>query len=124
MNHALLVRVAQSICNFAKNLCGFLDWKLSALCETRPEILSGDERHRVVQQRSLCAGCKKWNDVRMLQSRRELDLAPESIGVDSRCKIGRKDLDDDLTIELGLSRNKDARHSRAAQLAVDSVGRT
>ncbi len=59
--------------------------------------------------------------MRMLQSRRELNLPAESVDVDSGCEIGRKNFYDDLPIKLNLSCDKDARHPRAAELTIDSI---
>ena len=58
----------------------------------------------------------------MLKSCGELDLATEPVRIDPCCELGRKDFDDDLAIEVGLGCNEDARHSRAAELAVNAIG--
>jgi len=59
--------------------------------------------------------------VRMLQPRCKLNLPPESIDVDAGSEIRRQNLDYNLSLEVGLCCDKDARHSRATQLAVDPV---
>ena len=50
MHDTLLMCIAQRICYLTKNLRCFLDRKLTTFRETSSKILSGDERHRVVQQ--------------------------------------------------------------------------
>ena len=57
----------------------------------------------------------------MLQPRRELDLASKAIRVQSGGEIGRKNLDNHLSSELGLRRHEHTRHSSTAELAVDSI---
>ena len=58
----------------------------------------------------------------MLQPRSKLNLAAKTIGVDSCGEIGRKNLDDDLSLELGLGGDEDARHSCSAELSIYSIG--
>lgn len=59
----------------------------------------------------------------MLKARSCVNLAAEAIGVD-RCRdVGRKDLYDDLSIELELRRDEHARHAGAPQLAINAIGR-
>ena len=60
----------------------------------------------------------------MLKSRSELNLATKAIDVDSRCEVGRKNLDDDLSLELCFSCDKNAGHTSAAELAIDAIGGT
>jgi hypothetical protein len=66
----------------------------------------------------------KRDYVRVLKPCGELDLTAESICVESRREIGRKDFDNYLAVELGICRDKDPRHASAAELAVDTVGRS
>lgn len=60
----------------------------------------------------------------MLESRSELNFAPEAVDVDSRRQIGRENLDDYLSLELCFSGDKNPGHTRAAKLAIDAVGGT
>jgi hypothetical protein len=122
MHGSLFVRILECIRNFAKNLRRFLHRQLALSCESRPKIFSGNERHRVVQKRSFRAGGEKWNDMRMLKASGELYLSPEPIDVDSRGEIRRENFYDNLSIEVNLGRNEYARHSRAAELTIDTVG--
>lgn len=121
MHHPLLVRVAQCISNFSENLRRFLNRQLTNTGKPCAKILSTDERHRVVEERALRTCGQQRNDVRMLKSCSELNLAAESVDVDSRCEIGREDLDDDLAVQLDIGCNEDTRHSCAAELAIDAV---
>ena len=121
MNNTHFVRIAQCIGNLSQNLRRFLYRQLTGASQSSAKILPANERHRVVQQRRLRAGREKRNDVRVLQSGSELNLATESIDIDPRGEIGRQNLDDDLSLELGFCRNEYARHARAAKLAIYAI---
>ena len=108
MHHALLVRVLERIGDFAQNLRRIGDGKLPHPAEPRAQILARDERHRIVEESALGAGGQQWHNVRMLQSRCQLNLSPEPIGVDPGGEIGRKNFDHDLALEIDLVREKDA----------------
>jgi hypothetical protein len=118
------VRVAERVGDFAEDFRGFMRWKLPLSCDNAAQILADDVWHRVVEEPPFRAGGVKRYDVRVLKPRGELDLAAESICVESRCEIGREDLDHYLAVELGISRDEDARHASAAELAVDTVSRS
>jgi hypothetical protein len=44
----------------------------------------------------------------MLKTRSKLNLAPEAIDIDARGKVRRKNLDDNLPVELGVRRHEHA----------------
>jgi hypothetical protein len=60
-------------------------------------------------------------DVRVLEARRDLDLAEEPFGPDRRRHLGAQDLDRDLTAMLEVLGAVDGGHAAAAELAVDAV---
>jgi hypothetical protein len=59
----------------------------------------------------------------MLQPRCSVNLSTKAISVYRRSHIGRKNLDDDLSVELELRGNEHARHPSAPQLAIDAISR-
>jgi multiple antibiotic resistance protein len=59
----------------------------------------------------------------MLKAGRELDLAIETFDVDAGNQIGRQNLYDDVSPQGLVARDKDARHSPAAQFAIECVRR-
>src|SRR5688572_13441224 len=122
MNDSLRMRVAESIGDLAQDPRRFLHRQLTSARETVTQVLAVDERHRVVEEISACTGGEEWYDVRMLKPRRELNFPAETIDVELRGQVGRKDLDHDLPVELELSRDEHAGHPRAAKLPVDTVG--
>jgi hypothetical protein len=120
MNDALAVRVSQCVHDIAQDAHDLIDRQLVMTSQSRPEGLPRDIRHRVVQQPSLGARRQKRYDVRVLESRRELDFALEPFGTQSRCKFGRENLDDDLSIKCQFMNQEDARHPSATQLPLDA----
>jgi hypothetical protein len=124
MNDSLRMRVSQCIRNFAQNFRRLLNRQLPLSIQQRAKIFAADERHRVIEERPLRSSGEKWNDVRMLQSRGELNLTAESIGVDSRSEVGRKNFHYDLSLELSLGRYKYTRHPCPTELTLDAVRRS
>jgi hypothetical protein len=57
----------------------------------------------------------------MLKSCSNVDLPAKAISVEGSSDIGRENLHDDLPVELELRRDKDTRHARSAQLAIDAI---
>jgi hypothetical protein len=58
----------------------------------------------------------------MLELRREVDLALESLGADAVCELGGKELHDDEAIEGGFARNEHAAHAAAGELLLETIG--
>ena len=82
---------------------------------------AGDDRHDVVQQLAVAgdAGVEERQDVRVIQSRRDADLAQEALAGDRACEVGLEHLDGDVAIVLEVVREVDGRHAAAAELALD-----
>src|SRR2546423_1756594 len=59
--------------------------------------------------------------MRMGERCSELDLAPEPLDAHRGCHLGRQNLDDDASAECPILGDEDARHTRAEQLALESV---
>jgi hypothetical protein len=57
----------------------------------------------------------------MLQSRSDMNLAAKTIGIECGGYIRWQDLDHDLSLEIQLGRNENARHACTAQLAIDAI---
>ena len=123
MYHSLGVCIAQCISDFTQDSRRFVHGQLACAREPVAKVLAADERHGVVEEISACAGCKKGNNVRMLQPRGELDLAAKAVGVQSSGEVGRQNLDHNLAAEVGVCRHEDTRHSPTAKLAVDLIDR-
>ena len=63
------------------------------------------------------------HDVRMLERRREHDLALEPVDGDGRGQLVRQDLDDDGAPERVVARDENGRHAAAPELSLEGVGR-
>src|SRR6185503_9833133 len=61
------------------------------------------------------------HDVRMLQARHRQYLATEALGRHSRCQLRRKNLDDDLAIEVVIFAHEHERHPTTSELALNGV---
>jgi len=62
------------------------------------------------------------DDVRLLKLRRELYFSLEPFRRNTRRKLRRKNLYDDLALELGFFRKEYARHPAAVKLSLHGVG--
>ena len=87
-----------------------------------PERLARDERHGVVEMAGGLAGGEQRNDVRMVQRGRDVDLEAEAVGAHPAGQLGGENFDHDLAPERLLGRHEHARHTAAAELALDGVG--
>jgi hypothetical protein len=81
------------------------------------------EGHDVIRQAVHLARRQHGNDVRMLQPRRQLDLALEPLGVDACGKLGVEHLDHDGASQGVIVREEHTRHPASAQLADDREAR-
>jgi hypothetical protein len=57
----------------------------------------------------------------MLEARRHLDLAIESLDADSRRELGRENLQGDRAAERHFLRDENAGHAAAAELAFEPI---
>ena len=121
MHHPVLVRVGQRARDLAENPHALAHRKLAPPREPDPERLPLHERHREVRDRVHLAGREQRHDVRVLEPGRNRDLAPEPLGRDAGRHLGRQDLHDDGAPERRFFRGEDARHSPAAELAVEGI---
>ena len=126
MDHTVRVGVFQRLGNLLQDVDRVPHSEASG-GETRPERLAFGKRHRVVRQsfgarRHLdLAGRDHEDDMRMLKPGRELNLALESLDVESLRELGREDLDDDRPAEPALGRDEHSGHTAAAELTLDRV---
>jgi len=80
-----------------------------------------DIRHREPQLFGSHAGVEDGEDVRMLQPRDQLDLAPEALGSESPRQLGVKNLECHRTIVPQVMGEIDRGHTPTSQLALDMV---
>ena len=60
-------------------------------------------------------------DVRMVEPRRDPDLAQEPLGAEDGGQVGAQHLERDLAVVLQVAREVDGRHAARADLALDRV---
>jgi len=93
-----------------------------ALGESLPERCAAHVRHRVEGQLAgRRAGGEHGNDVRILERRRELDLAREPFGRERGRELGSEHLHDDIAAERFVACDEDPAHPAAAKLSDDRV---
>ena len=121
VNHPARMRVGERVHHIVQNASHRTRRERSAVLNSVLERLTLNEGHCVKQQFAVLAGAIQRNDVRMLQLRRHLDLATESLAIHSRREFRREHLDDHFAIERPLHRKKDAAHPAAQELALEHV---
>jgi hypothetical protein len=97
------------------------DGQLVIAVETLAKRLTFYVGHDVVKEACSFAGVVKRKDVRMVQSRRELDLTQKSFRTESRRKIRMQDLERDESLVLCVLSQVHGGHPTAAKLAIDGV---
>src|SRR5205823_13000849 len=78
----------------------FRSRQLAAARETHTKRLALHEGHRIEGKPVRLARAQQWHDVRMLQSRRDLDLASEPFRAHACGQLGRQDRSEEHTSEL------------------------
>ena len=119
MHDAFAVGVRQCSGHVAQDVHRFVHRQLAAARETRTKRLALHEGHRIEGKPVRLARAQQWHDVRMLQSRRDLDLASEPFRAHACGQLGRQDLHDDLAPQRLLLGHEHARHPAAAELALE-----
>jgi hypothetical protein len=122
VHHAVAVGVRERVHHLTEDPGSIGHRKLPLARELHPERLALDKRHHVVQEVAGGAGRQQRDDVRVLQTRRELNFPLEALGAHASTHFRRKHLDDDLAAQARLFGEEDAAHPPAAELAPDAVG--
>ena len=114
------VRICQRIDDIAQDASDVRHRQLVLSRQARTERLAGDVWHGVVEQPVRRRRGEHGDDVRVLETGRQVDLALEAVGAETGRKIGGKDLDDNPPIERGVMHEEHTRHASAAELALDA----
>ena len=77
--------------------------------------------HHVIEEAVCFARVVQPEDVRMVEPRRDFDLAKEAIGTERGGELGMQHLEGDHPLVLAVLREVNGRHAAAAKLAVDGV---
>ena len=95
MNDPLLVRELERSRDVTKDARRLADRQRSVARQAHAQRIPFLERHHVKRDAVDLAGAQDRDDVRMLQSRRELDFALEALRIDTSNAVGLQHLDDD-----------------------------
>ncbi len=119
----LPVRVRERPGDVAQHTLGLVQRQRSRL-QPLPERRAGDIGHRIVRQSVDVTRRQQGDDMRVLKTRGEPDLALEALRRHAGAQVRRQQLDHDVSAESPVLGEKDARHAAAAQLSLDGVRRS
>jgi len=123
VDDAAAVRVDERARDVLENAHRFAHRERSAR-EARAQRLAFDERHDEERETVGLSRAQHRHDVRMLQRRREHDLALEAVHGDRGGELVREHLHDDHSSERVVLRDETRRHPSTAKFAIESVGGT
>src|SRR5688572_15010923 len=121
VHDAALVSVSECGRNVPENVGAFRDGNLRSGPQQLAKRAAFDERHREEWNAIDFASRDDRDDVRILESRDELNLAMEPVEAHTADEVGRQQLDDDLPIEASLGSEEDMTHPPTTELALDGV---
>jgi hypothetical protein len=102
VHDALAVRVRQTIRDVTKEAHSLPKRQFPLSCHKRAQGFAANEGHRIVQKVAGEPGAQQRNDVRMLELRRQLNLASKALEADARREFGGQHFDDDLPAETDI----------------------
>jgi hypothetical protein len=124
MYDAVVVRIGQRLREVAQDLHGLVERHGTRL-NARAQGIPRHERHGVEGEPiTRDAGIEDRDDVRLLQRRRQPNLAREPLGAQADGALWREHLDDDIAIEGGVVREEHACHATARQFTLERVAAT
>ena len=121
VDHAALVREGERLGDVAEQADRLADRQGAVLAQVRAQRPALLVRHRIVGHPADLPGGEQRDDVRVLELRREHDLAPEAVDVHAAGELLRQHLHDDAPAQRLLLREEDAAHAAAAELRLDGV---
>ena len=133
VDHALRVGEGEGVHDLDQDADGLVHRQLALAGDAVSEGLAVHVGHDVVEKgRSFAllrtrfarlAGVEQRQDVRMLEPRRDVDLAGEAVGAERGGELGPEDLHRHLALVLQVLGEEDGGHAALAELALDAVGR-
>jgi hypothetical protein len=122
VDDAALMGHGERVRNLAQDAHRFRDRNPLPL-EPLAQRLAGHVRHDVVEDAVVrAAGSEHRQDIRMMKVRRQQHLPLKAGGADFARRLGRKQLDDDLSLERGFGGKEQAAHATWCKLSFDPIG--
>jgi hypothetical protein len=121
VDHTMAVRVIQRRRDRGREVDRLVDRKLLLAHQSRAERFPLDVRHDVEQQAIRLTAVEQWQQIRMLQVGRDLDLREEALDTKHRSKLRVEHFQSDTAIVSDVAREIDGRHAAAADLTLDGI---
>ena len=121
MDHVAGVRVPEGGSDLPRDPEGILHRELLLAFQLVAERFALDVRHHVIEEPSGVTRIVQGEDVRMIQTRGDLDLPQKPVGSEPRRELRAEHLDRDRAAVLHVAGAVYDGHTTAAQLALDRV---
>ncbi len=117
------MRVCECLGDFAREAHRIGHGERALAIETVAQRLAGCERHDVVDELAVTrvARVEQGENVRVIESRGDADLAQEPFARDGLGQFRMQHLDRDLAMMLEIVREEHGGHAAGAELALDAV---
>ncbi len=117
----MLVRVLERVGDLARDLERVLEGQAPLALQPVAQRFALYVRHHVVQHPGGLTGVVQRQDVRVGETRDDLDLAEEALGAERGGQLRPQDLQRDLPAEALVVGQVDEGHAAAPELALDGV---
>ena len=121
VHNSTLVRISQRVCHLARDAHSVDHRQLLFAIESATQRLAFNERHHVIQLPVRIPAVEQREDVRVLETGRELYLLEEPLGADHRRQLGVQHLDGHLAVMADVLGDVHGRHAAGSHLALDDV---
>ena len=121
VDHVVPMRIVERSGHFLRNPHGFGHGELAGSVHPVAERLPFHIGHHIEERAVSFARIVQRQDVRMAESRGELDFAQEPVAAYRLGEVGSHDLDRDVAVMLEVAREVDRGHASRAEFALDAV---
>src|SRR2546426_681789 len=121
MDYVMAMRIGQGTRHLSSDLGGVVDGELFLSVESVPEGYALDIWHDVIEEAVGFPRIVKGQDVRVRESRGDLDFAHEALGAERRGELGPQHLDRDGAMMLEIPAEVHRGHPTATEFALDRV---
>jgi hypothetical protein len=121
VDDVVAVRVRERIGDLARDLERVIDRQLLLACEPVSQRTALDVRHDVVEEAVRFARIVERQDVRVIETGRDLDLAQEPVRPEHGREIRLEDLDGDRATVLQILGEPDGGHAAASEDTFDRI---